>query len=372
MAEANFDVNQSRRKFTGSLNCVQYEIDVLHQMYKDLHVQYTETEAELKRAQERIEFLEAENASNVTQAMQIINSGAIDDTSLSTRLNKIYDSLEAWSFTIMPLETDLSEKWPSISLYLTANRLIQPGNTTFNRYFKGTDPELISAIIMAVLSKMLFLNTVAGMLPDQALVLRQLQNSISLVQPYKNAASVSLWKVESVRAWMQSPNFQAQLSSGCLYTLSMMKEILRRIMEIQGDIWDQRFRNLLNNVIIPAAQLATEIQRSGTRYQWRWYRFGQTAGLKFLEEFQVTDFETRYQVKEELVRDLPESTRLGTLVMITLPGVYRVDEATGDRVLLVKHRVLAKTNDAIRTHPRDTGYSLFKGPDPTGKSAMES
>lgn len=171
---------------------------------------------------------------------------------------------------------------------------------------------------------------------------------------------------------MQSPNFQAQLSSGCFYTLSMIKEILRIMMEIQGDIWDQRFHNLLDHVIIPAAQLATEIQCSGTRYQWRWYRFGQTAGLKFLEEFQVTDFKTRYQVKEELVRDLSESTRLGTLVMTTLPGVYRMDEATGDRVLLVKHRVLAKVNDAIRTHSQDTGYGLFKGPDPTGKSAMES
>lgn len=186
MADTKFDVHQSRRKITGSLNSVQHEIDVLHQMYESLQTQHTETEAELKRAQERIEFLEAENASNVTQAVQIINSGEIDDKSLSTRLNKIYDSLEAWSHTIMPLETDLSEKWPSISLYLAANRLIQPGNTTFNRYFKGTEPELISAIIMAVLSEMLFLNAVAGMLPDQALVLRQLQNSIAQVQPYKS------------------------------------------------------------------------------------------------------------------------------------------------------------------------------------------
>lgn len=144
------------------------------------------------------------------------------------------------------------------------------------------------------------------------------------------------------------------------------------MMDIQGDIWGQRFRNLLDQVITPAAQLATEIQRSGTRYQWRWYRFGPTAGLKFLEEFQVTDFKTRHQVREELVRDLPESTRLGTLVMVSLPGVYRVDEATGDRVLLVKHRVLVKTNDAIRSHPQDTGCGLFKGPAPTGKSVMES
>lgn len=186
MAEANFDVNQSRRKFEGSLNIIQNELGVLYQMYESLQAQHTEKEAELKRAQDRIEFLGVESASNVTQAVQIINSGAIDDTSLSTRLNKIYDSIEAWSLTIMPLETDLSEKWPLISLYMTANCLIQPGNTTFNRYFKGTNPELISAIIMAVLSKMLFLNAVAGMLPEQALVLRQLQNSISLVQPYKS------------------------------------------------------------------------------------------------------------------------------------------------------------------------------------------
>ncbi|KAJ5814295.1 uncharacterized protein N7503_001045 [Penicillium pulvis] len=372
MAEAKFNVNQSHRKFTGSLDVIHHEIDVLHRMYESLQVQHTETEAELKRAQERIEFLEVESASNVNQAVQIINSGAINDASLTTRLNKIYDSLEAWALTIMPIGTDLSEKWPSISQYLAANCLIQPGNTTFNMYFKGTNPELVSAIIMAVLLKMLFLNAVAGMLPDQALVLRQLQNSISLVQPYKSAVSLSLWQVESVRAWMQSPNFQAQLSSGCFYTLSMIKEILRMMMEIQGDIWDQRFRNLLDHVIIPAAQLATEIQRSGTRYQWRWYRFGQTAGLKFLEEFQVTDFKTRYQVKEELVRDLPESTRLGTLVMITLPGVYRVDKANSDRVLLVKHRVLARTNDAIRIHPRDTGCGLFEGPDPIGKTVMEN
>ncbi|KAJ6103727.1 hypothetical protein N7486_003949 [Penicillium sp. IBT 16267x] len=153
-----------------------------------------------------------------------------------------------------------------------------------------------------------------------------------------------------IRAWMQSPNFEAQFSSGCLYTLSLIKGLLRRAINIQGDLWNQRLRDLLEHVITPAAQLATEIQRSGTRYQWRYYRFGPAAGLKFLEEFQVTDFPTRRQVKEELVRDLPESTRLGTLVLVTLPGVYRVNEATGERVLVVKHRVLAKTNDVIRSH----------------------
>lgn len=142
-------------------------------------------------------------------------------------------------------------------------------------------------------------------------------------------------------------------------------------MDIESDIWGQRFRNLLDHVITPAAQLATEIQRSGKRYQWRWYRFGPTAGLSFLEEFQVTDLKTRYRVKEELVRDLPENTLLGTLVMVTLPAVYRVDEATGDRVILVKHRALANTNDAIRSHPRDLGCGPLISPDPTGESVME-
>lgn len=186
MADTNFDVNQSRGKITGLLNSVQQEIDVLQQMYESLQAQHTETEAELKRAQDRIEFLEIEYASNVNQAVQIINSGEIDDKSLSTRFNKIYDSLEAWSYTAIPLETDLSEKWPSISLYLTANCLIQSGNTTFNRYFQGTEPELVSAMIMAVLLSVLFMNAVAGMSPDQASVLRQLQNSIAQVQPYKS------------------------------------------------------------------------------------------------------------------------------------------------------------------------------------------
>lgn len=186
MADTNFDVNQSRGKITGLLNSVQQEIDVLQQMYESLQAQHTETEAELKRAQDRIEFLEIEYASNVNQAVQIINSGEIDDKSLSTRFNKIYDSLEAWSYTAIPLETDLSEKWPSISLYLTANCLIQSGNTTFNRYFQGTEPELVSAMVMAVLLSVLFMNAVAGMSPDQASVLRQLQNSIAQVQPYKS------------------------------------------------------------------------------------------------------------------------------------------------------------------------------------------
>ncbi|KAJ6103726.1 hypothetical protein N7486_003948 [Penicillium sp. IBT 16267x] len=186
MANANIDINQSRRKISGSLNSVQHEIDVLHQMYERLQAEHSETEAELKRAQERIQFLEAENDSNVTQAMQIIKSGEIDDQSLSARLNEIYDILEAWSRSVVPVETDLSEKWPSISHYLTSHRLIQPGNNTFNNFIKGTEPEMISAIIMAVLSETFFLNVVAGMLPDQALVLRQLQNNIQHVQPDKS------------------------------------------------------------------------------------------------------------------------------------------------------------------------------------------
>jgi hypothetical protein len=38
--------------------------------------------------------LEAEDESNATRVMQIIKLGEIDDDSLSTRLNKFYDSLE--------------------------------------------------------------------------------------------------------------------------------------------------------------------------------------------------------------------------------------------------------------------------------------
>jgi hypothetical protein len=89
------------------------------------------------------------------------------------------------------------------------------------------------------------------------------------------------------------------------------------------------------------------MQSSGTEYQLTWDRFRPTAGLKLLEECHVTDFQTRHQVKEELVRDLSENTPLGAFVLTTLPGLYRLDQETGERFLLVKFRVLVKSNDAI-------------------------
>ncbi|KAJ5655282.1 hypothetical protein N7507_007232 [Penicillium longicatenatum] len=323
MTDAKVDLNQSRRKVAGSLNSVQLEIGVLYQMYESLQSQHAEAEADLKRAQERIQLLEAEDESNATRVMQIIKLGKIDDDLLSTRLNKIYDSLEDWPCAVVPFETDLSRKRFLISLYLSKYDLLQPGIDTFNRHLKGTNAELISAIIMAILSKTLFLNVVA------------------------DAVSIRLWKVEVLRAWMQSPNFPAHFSAGCLHILSIIKDFFRKVINIQGDLWDERFDRLLDNVVTPAAQLATEIQSSGTEYQLTWDRFRPTAGLKLLEECQVTDFQTRHQVKEELVRDLSENTPLGAFVLTTLPGLYRLNQETGERSLLVKFRVLVKSNNAI-------------------------
>ncbi|KAJ5642068.1 hypothetical protein N7490_006068 [Penicillium lividum] len=370
MTDANINTAAWRGKVVGSLNSAQHEFDILLQIYETLRDHTRETETELKKAQEKIKVLQEGNDGHLARAT-VISVGDTTDEWVRERLTKIYDDLDTWT-TSVPLSSDFAIKWPAAIGYLKDHDFIDVATQAFDDAIPSAEPELISAGIISIIAKDLFLGIVAGATQTQRDALGQLHSNIPLIEPQQTVRSVRTFRVEMVRAWVQSSNYQSQLDQACEATWVTITNFLQTLGNITSKVWQRRLLELKEHIVVPAGELATEMQCSGARYEWNWHRIRPDADLNELDEFEIVDYNTRYRLKHEMTKNLPRDTKLGEHILVIMPSVERMDWGTGEVALIVKNRVLVRINQNIRLRPRDSEYGLFKGPSPTGKSLMES
>lgn len=127
--------------------------------------------------------------------------------------------------------------------------------------------------------------------------------------------------------------------------------------------WSSMARRLKEQVVTPAASLATQLQSSPEEYRWRWYRTLQKRVQKQrLERYDVIDSSTHCQVSNDKFRGFANADEVGTFVLPIYPVVLRTNKENSNSPHLVRKGWIVVAVESPKVKSEDTRFPKVTPP----------
>lgn len=162
-------------------------------------------------------------------------------------------------------------------------------------------------------------------------------------------AAINAWRSDTIRAWSRSSQYGGIVEHECGRALKAILRVFALGGAAADDHWDERANRLVEQVLRPAAALATEIRCSPDEYRWDWAaQFSAEVQKHHLDTWECIDLSTHCQVRNQNLEHVLGGFTIGDFVIPIFPALYRLRDGGEIRCLVRKGQLLVDTDGLVR------------------------
>lgn len=172
----------------------------------------------------------------------------------------------------------------------------------------------------------------------------------------KDIENLNLWKTNTIRAYVACQRYERGVNEEYNGIIDKLYNLFTCFDFEHHVNWNNKMERLRDDILEPAASLATKMSSSPSRYRWEWYHeahFPQRVVRKYhLELFIVQDARTHNRIPIANVETLPDETAIGELLVIVFPALFRCADSGHEEIQIEKAVILVRANEDLQRQKR--------------------
>ncbi|GAD95967.1 hypothetical protein AOR_1_140114 [Paecilomyces variotii No. 5] len=365
-----------------SANRMQNAGEELRSLVEAMAAEVQNKELELEAAREQIGKLEDAVADSTRRLLKSLPVSSLDDTRLQERYGRIRGSIEDWAWTLPALTS--SPEYRSNMLEAPALREI---STAMKRALKLllVSSELQSEVLCALtcqiiwkvfapwtlgasMSKMKFMISLEasmeklnGTVPitrttfshprasTNALFSSMIANSVRVGDRQATYA----WRSNTMRAYIETDGYKENVRQQA-EDLCDSAENMLDFVGIKLSDPEKTMDHLWHRVVLPAVQLAQDLDCTPELYLWKWYdesdedlRELKRPSKSSFERFTMIDVRTNCEVKEDKLIDFTPDQTVGRCLLVVFPALFRRDNEDRAWIQIEKATISVQLQESV-------------------------
>ncbi|GAA85081.1 similar to An16g05280 [Aspergillus luchuensis IFO 4308] len=317
-------------------------IDLMRQENAKLKQRNQDLEEQLQECQARI--------------LKFTLSSDLSDTTVLQEFVKIRDNLSNWVEGLPEIctgfDTHLECALKEFQCYLH----IVGGINSYPQGVLEVQSELLMHVVFCRLEVGLLKASVPGMLASDEALLSDLDAGMVSLQSKKDIENLNLWKTNTIRAYVACQRYERGVNEEYNGIIDKLYNLFTCFDFEHHVNWNNKMERLRDDILEPAASLATKMSSSPSRYRWEWYHeahFPQRVVRKYhLELFIVQDARTHNRIPIANVETLPDETAIGELLVIVFPALFRCADSGHEEIQIEKAVILVRANEDLQRQKR--------------------
>ncbi|PYH72113.1 uncharacterized protein BO88DRAFT_476564 [Aspergillus vadensis CBS 113365] len=311
-------------------------------------------------------------------------SSDLSDTTVMQEFVKIRDNLSNWIEGLPEICTDFDTQIGSALKDFQCHLHMSKSIHTYPQGLLGIQSELLMHTVFRRLEVELLKASVPGMQASDEALLSDLQAGMVSLQSkggkqherryearpsvsltLKDIENLNLWKTNTIRAYVACQRYERGVNEKYNGIIDDLDNLFTRFDFEHHVNWNNKMERLRDDILEPAASLATKMSSSPSRYRWDWFHeahFPQRVVRKYhLERFIVQDARTHNRITVANLETMPDETPIGELLVIIFPALFRCTDNGNEDNQIEKAVILIRANEDLQRQKRSENRSRMFG-----------